>query len=203
MVDARNGAGWVRCVERRSLVVTTAHEFPVSAGEDYRFEVFGCKHLVEFHAALVTAGMPVLRKHDDLWFDVEASSSFPMELRLTSMPRYLDSTEAPRFLVNYLPAKVQVDGQQYVADVVDVARHGVALRTPLAIPRGAWVMMEIETVYGKVRAAGRVCYSNAPRDLTARRRVGVEIPQMSRLDGAKWTKLLESGAQGAECRRCQ
>jgi hypothetical protein len=186
--DAKFVNGWVQLFRGESLVVTTEDHLGSEPGDTFYVEAYGPKAKACMEAVLKNVDAEV-----SLQDEVEGQTVplTKLNLQLKGHLQVVDNAESSRVMVDRMFATFKVNDMQFRAQVRDVSVKGIGLITDAQVSQGMELEMKIGTSIGPVIAKGVVKHV---RDYRGKFRVGIELTDLSRLDGSRWKKLLGEAA---------
>jgi hypothetical protein len=176
LTDAKLCSGWVKELTTTHLFLRPSTPTHCMPGDLYYVEIHGGGRNATFRAQFN------LHVGDDLVFDIVTAIQFG------------SSSENVRQAVNGMAGNAEVDGNSVSLFVVDVSEGGAGLLSPVALPKGAMIDLEIETPQGLVRCCAEVRYSRPDAVRSGYFRTGVAFQPMPRLERARWQRMLERAA---------
>lgn len=180
--DAKFVNGWIQFFRDESLVIATDDFQGSEPGDDFFIEAYGpkIKGSVNATATSITRGQ-----------EAEGTTRAQLSLRLKEPIRISEHTEASRQLVTGMSADVKFEAVELTAKVRDVSLAGVGLVCEQSVAPGTELTLAIGTPVGTITANGIVRHV---REVNGAFRVGVELVELSRLDGSRWRKLMGEAA---------
>ncbi|MCW5943630.1 MAG: PilZ domain-containing protein [Fimbriimonadaceae bacterium] len=171
--DGRFGAGWASELRPNGLVVTVSLPSVLSTGDRVALDIFGHDEVAQTIASVVrTTGQTV-------------ELAFESDIRV-----YRPSPEEPRTPIPEVPARVSFEGTALAARVVDASPHGIGLVSVHRFPKGAVVGIQVLADEGAIEVTGEVRYCRSVKGPREEYRLGARIQPPTRLDSAKWSRLL-------------
>jgi hypothetical protein len=186
--DAKFVNGWVQYFRGESIVVTAEDHLGSEPGDTFYVEAYGPKA-----KACMNAVLKIVDADNTLSDEAEGQAVplIKLTLQLKGHLQVVDNAEASRVMVDRMFATFKAAGVEFRAQIRDVSVHGIGLITDAKLATGTELELTIETALGPVVSKGVVRHV---RDYRGKFRVGVELTQLSRLDGSRWKKLLGEAA---------
>ena len=121
----------------------------------------------------------------------ETSGKAKLSLRLNEPLMVTTHNEASRVLVSGMEAQISASGSTFKAKVRDVSVNGVGLLTDQELAKDSEIVIVLNTALGPIKATGKVRHvRKSPEGF----RTGIELVELSRLDGSRWKKLTGEAA---------
>ncbi len=201
VADCRFFTGWVSNFMGNTIVVQSSTDVVISPGQEFLFQIFGAQAMAVFTAQLSSVDSMDLVKNASFVF-VEGSNAQVMsvtemdfEFEITSQIRYSPTTETVRRLVTTTSAIVKVEDYEPLEVMIsDVGPQGIGFICHEQFERDAACEIEIFSEYGVITANGVVRYSRPDRQNLQTFRTGIRFDAMSRVDEAKWKRILPKAA---------
>lgn len=173
--DGRFGAGWVNEIRPNGLLVTVSLPSFFASGDRVAVDIYGHEEVAHTITSVARAGTQSL----DLTFE-------------TDIRVYRPSPEEPRTPVPELPARVAHEEAVLSARVVDVSPNGIGLVSVHRVDKGATIGIQVFAEEGVIEVVGEVRYCRSIKGPREEFRLGARIQPPTRLDAAKWSRLLAS-----------
>ncbi len=103
-----------------------------------------------------------------------------------------ESKEGARTLLNG-SVIVHYQGEQIMAELVDVSARGMGIRAPFAFPPSTKVSCSLDVKGSKVEISATVMYSH--QEAGGNFRSGLRLASLDRLTAAWWSRLTSDGAE--------
>lgn len=181
--DARFINGWIEFFRGESLLVLTEDASGCEPGDHLFLEAYG--HRVKGSADTTLVAVSADDEGE------ENSGTTKLSLRLNETIRVTDHNEPSRVLVRGMGAEITFNGTAIRAKVRDVSVNGVGIVSEQEVPKGSEIGIVIGTAMGPIKAQGKVRHVRKANDEF---RLGIELVQLSRLDGSRWRKLMGEAA---------
>lgn len=114
------------------------------------------------------------------------------EFGVVEAPRKTAASKAPRIRVPHMTALLEIDGAEVCGRVVDLSISGAGIELPVAVERGANLVVTFEYDSKRATCPAEVRYCRADEDGTFR--VGLQIGDMNRVESARWMMLFDRAA---------
>lgn len=173
--DGRFGAGWASEIRPNGLVVTVSLPSFFATGDRVALDIYGHDEVAHTVASVTRAGAQTIEL------------TFETDIRV-----YRPSPEEPRTPVPELPARVSLEGAALSARVVDVSPNGIGLVSVHKVDKGAVINIQVFAEDGAIEITGEVRYCRSIKGPREEYRLGARIQPPTRLDAAKWSRLLAS-----------
>lgn len=174
--DAKFFAGWVRDFSTADVLVRVKGELPVRVGDMFMFQVHGNGASAIFRGTLSVVNSENL------------SFSIPEPIK------FLAANEEMRVTLEGITGSVTTKDTVLDAVVMDVSSKGIGLLVPESLPRGSDIQIKLDTAQGSVDCSGEVRYSKPDPMVPSQYRIGVQLYPLSRIDQARWNRLLRPEA---------
>ncbi|MBX3120314.1 MAG: PilZ domain-containing protein [Fimbriimonadaceae bacterium] len=199
--DCRFFTGWVQNFMGNNIVVQSSTDVVLTPGQEFLFQIFGANAMAIFTARLRAVDSIDMVKNAEFVFvegtnaQVMSVTEMDFDFEITSQIRYSRATESVRRLVTTTCATITIEDQSPIEVMVaDVAYEGIGFLSGEKFEPGAKCTVEIFSEYGVISAEGEIRYSRPdPRNLQTFR-TGIQFAEMSRIDEAKWRRLMPRAA---------
>ncbi len=171
--DARFFSGWATEIAGAELTVHLSAPATLHRDDICMFEVYGVKATANFRGRLSTFA--------------DRTATFRMELPIRYLPAQPEDT---RLNLRGITGKALWEGVEVAFEVVDGSEHGIGLISDAKLSRGDQVQLVLQTGYGQLVCNGEVRYSRVAEGDGGRFRTGVRLDEMSRVERARWERLL-------------
>lgn len=199
--DCRFFTGWVQNFMGNSIIVQGSTDVVINPGQEFLFQVFGANSTAIFTARLNSIDeMDLVKKAEFVFVEgsnaqVMSVSEMDFEFEVTSQIRYSAATENVRRLVTTTSATITPEGKDPIEIMVaDVSVGGIGFISDVEFVKGSTCKVEIYSEYGVIVAHAEVRYSRPDKKNLSSFRTGVMFQGMSRIDEAKWRRLLPRAA---------
>lgn len=171
--DARFFSGWVKDFGPTEVRVRAAADFDLQSGDQFMIQLAGKGATAIFRGQL------------------GFTSGRMLNFRITTPVRVVASTEAMRIAVDGMRGTISDDEDTVEVTVVDVSDSGAGIVCKAQPERGSTVRFEFNAPAGEVSGEAEVRYCRPDPETEGQFRVGLMIKLASRLDQAKWSRMLE------------
>jgi hypothetical protein len=170
--DAKFFAGWIKEFTSEHVFVHCSDAPTVEKGQRFLFQVHGAQESAMFEAVLQDA-----RTHD-------------LQMEVVGAIRFLPPNEDMRVFVDGISARMKSKTIDIEALVMDVSSRGVGLLLQSKLERNQDVELTIHSPQGAVTCQARVKYCRPDTKRPDLYRAGVMLHDLSRIDQARWNRLL-------------
>jgi hypothetical protein len=174
--DAKFFSGWVTDFDEVEVRIRLNVSGECEPGDRFLVEIYGTKAVASFQA------------------EIEIAFDNQVHLAITPPVKYRSTTETARMSVSDMYGVIEYDGSEMDARVADISREGMGLVVKSLIPKDAEVTYRIASPVGEVRGLGQVRYCRMDPSGNGLYRLGLRILQLSRIEQAKWLRLVDRDA---------
>lgn len=174
--DARFYAGWVIETESKRLFVRPGRSEGMLSGDRYMVELYAKNYNLLFEATL------------DEVHGEEAS------LDLTGTIRSIAPREPVRLQMTDAMCRVHIQGDPFLAQVIDVSPGSLALNSPRPLKPAMVFTLTIETWAGAIDGEGRVIYCKDEPNRPEPFRVAFTFDPHTRAGQTLWAKLFDAAS---------
>jgi len=174
--DAKFFSGWVTDLDETEVRVRLNVAGECEPGDQFLVEIFGNEVNASFKAGLSVS------------FDNQAY------LTILSPIQHRAATESARLSVSDMFGNVVNEDSEVDVRVVDISRHGMGMIVRIPLTKGSQLKYKVISPVGELHGQGQVRYCRLDPSGNGLYRVGVRILELSRVDQAKWTRLIERDA---------
>lgn len=184
-----------------NIVVRSSTEVVITPGQEFLFQIFGATSMALFTARLSNIDAMDLVKNAEFVFvegsnaQVMSVSEMDFDFEITSQIRYSAATESVRRLVSTTSATIEIEDEEPLEVMIsDVSQNGVGFVSHSKFEKGTVCKLDIFSEHGVITATGSIRYSRTDGKNLHAYRTGVVFNTMSRIDEAKWRRLLPRAA---------
>ena len=174
--DAKFFSGWVTDLDDTELRVRLNVSGECEPGDQFLVEIFGNDVNCSFKAGLSVS------------FDNQAY------LTILSPVQYRQATESARLSVSDMFGNVVTEESEIDVRVVDISRHGMGMIVRIPLPKGSQFSYKVISPVGELHGQAQVRYCRLDPSGNGLYRIGARIMDLTRVEQAKWNRLIERDA---------
>jgi hypothetical protein len=174
--DAKFFSGWVTDLDDTELRVRLNVSGECEPGDQFLVEIFGNEVNASFKAGLSVS------------FDNQAY------LTILSPIQHRAATESARLSVSDMFGNVTTDETEVDVRVVDISRQGMGIIVRIPLTKGSQIRYKVISPVGELHGQAQVRYCRLDPTGNGLYRVGLRILDLTRVEQAKWHRLVERDA---------
>lgn len=185
--DGQKMYGWIQAFSPYKISIQCNSECRVSEGDNLQLHALSHRASTKTVVKIESVERPGWNR---LSSDETGLKPMVLHCQLTENLRLESPREGARSRVRSLPAKITLNDTEFDAEVVDVSRQGIAVRTKIVVPENRDLRITVISEDGPVTVDGKVRYCKPEPGMQRTVRMGVQLGEMGRLEAKKWSKQL-------------